>query len=526
MTMQAMLLAGEWTLPTLDRSTIRAVSPHTGKESLEHYPLATTEEIGSAVAAASEAFDALNRLSAERRAAFLDDYAHRLEQHGKELAEIASQETALSVEPRLLNVELPRTFNQLRATANAVRDRSWMAPTIDSVANIRSMLIPLGPVAVFGPNNFPFAFNAVSGGDFAAAIGAGCPVIAKSNPGHPQTTKRLAELALEAIVETGLPEATLQLLYHCEPSVGAALVGDRRLGAVAFTGSKAAGLALKKSADASGVPIFLEMGGVNPVVVLPGALQSKLETVVKDFVASCLMGAGQFCTNPGLVFVEQSGHAEEFIRLVARAFETTPSGTLLGPQVKDRLHESVRKLSATGAETIIGGNPGEGCHFENTLLRVSGERFLADPQRLQAEAFGNAALIVVAEDEPILAQLLGAIEGSLAGCFVTDDGGADDEAYKRLEPLLRRKVGRLLNDKMPTGVAVSPAMHHGGPFPAAWPPQFTAVGVPAAMQRFAARVCYDGVRAHRLPPELRDENLSTPIWRQIDGMWTRANVGG
>ena len=526
MTMQAMLLAGEWTLPTLDRPTIRSTSPHTGKESHEHYPLATAEEIDTAVAAAAEAFVALNRLPAERRAEFLDDYAHRLELHGKELAEIASQETALSVEPRLLNVELPRTFNQLRATANAVRERSWLAPTIDSAANIRSMLVPLGPVAVFGPNNFPFAFNAVSGGDFASAIGAGCPVIAKSNPGHPQTTKRLAELAFEATLATGLPEATLQLLYHCEPSVGAALVGDKRLGAVAFTGSKTAGLGLKKSADAAGVPIYLEMGGVNPVVVLTGALRSKIDAVVKDFVASCLMGAGQFCTNPGLVFVEQSGHAEEFIRLVAKAFETTPPGTLLGLQVKDRLHESVRHLQSSGAKTVIGGKPGDGCHFENTLLRVSSDRFLADPQRLQAEAFGNAAVVVVAEDEPRLAQLLGALDGSLAGCFVTDDAGTDDEAYKRLEPLLRRRVGRLLNDKMPTGVAVSPAMHHGGPFPAAWPPQFTAVGVPASMQRFAARICYDGVRANRLPPELRDENLSTPIWRQIDGMWTRANVGG
>lgn len=528
MTMQAVLLAGEWNLPTLDRATMRATSPLTKKDGHEHYPLASAEDVETALAAATEAFDSLNRLPAETRAAFLEDFAARIEQHAKELCDIAHSETALPVEPRLLNVELPRTTNQLRQTAKAVRERSWMAPTIDSAANIRSMLIPLGPVAVFGPNNFPFAYNAVGGGDFACAIGVGCPVIAKANPGHLQTTKRLAELAFEAVTATGLPESTVQLLYHFDPDVGAKLVGDRRLGAVAFTGSKTAGLALKKSADASGVPIFLEMGGVNPIVILPGALKSKLDAVVKDFVTSCLMAAGQFCTNPGLVIVEQSGHAEEFIRLVAKGFETTPPGNLLGPKVLDGLTQSVQSLEQSGAKAVVGGKAvlGDGCKFQNTLLRATGEEFLANPAKLQAEAFGNAALVVVAEDEPMLARLIAALDGCLCGTLVSDDAGADDEACKSLEPILRRKVGRLLNDKMPTGVAVTAAMHHGGPFPAAWPPHFTAVGVPPAMQRFGMRVCYDAVRPNRLPPELRDENLSTPIWRCIDGAWTRANVGG
>lgn len=528
MTMQAVLIAGEWKIPELDTPTIRAASPHTKRDGAEAYPVSTLEDVEIALDAAAQAFDELHRLAPERRADFLEQYAKLIESHGRELAEIAHAETALPIEPRLLNVELPRTFNQLRSTAKAVRERSWTAPTIDVANNIRSMNMPLGPVAVFGPNNFPFAFNGVSGGDFASAIGVGCPVIAKANPGHPQTTKRLAELALSACQSTGLPDSTVQLLYHVEPEVGGKLVGDRRLGAVAFTGSKNAGLALKKSADAAGVPIFLELGGVNPVVILPGALRSKLEAVVSEFVASCLMGAGQFCTNPGLVIMIQDGHSEEFIRLVSKAFSSTPPGMLLGPRVLDHLDQSVRDLKAAGAQAVVGGAvaEGDGCRFQNTLLRVKGEKFLRDPERLQAEAFGNAALVVLADDEPMLAQILSALEGSLTGCFVTDNGGADDNSYRRLEPILRRKVGRLLNDKMPTGVAVSPAMQHGGPYPAAWPPQFTAVGVPAAMTRFCARVCYDAVRAERLPAELRDQNLAKLIWRSIDGEWTKGNVGG
>jgi 2,5-dioxopentanoate dehydrogenase len=526
MTMQAVLLAGEWKISELGTPTVRGVSPHTKRQGVEAYPATSVEDVAVAVNAASEAFNELGRLSHETRADFLDHYALTIESHGKELAAIASSETALPIEPRLLNVELPRTVNQLRLTAKAVRERSWIAPTIDSANNIRSMNIPLGPIAVFGPNNFPFAFNAMSGGDFASAIGVGCPVIAKANPGHFQTTKRLAELAFTAVQSVGLPDSTIQLVYHLEPEVGAKLVGDRRLGAVSFTGSKAAGLALKKAADANGVPIFLELGGVNPIVILPGALKSKLETVVSDFVTSCLMGAGQFCTNPGLVVLVQDGHSEEFLRLTSKAFASTPSGMLLGPRVLEHLEKSVGDLKASGAKTVVGGavEAGDGCRFQNTLLRVGGAEFLRDPVRLQAEAFGNAALAVLADDEPMIALVLSALEGCLAGCFVTDDAGSDDSAYRRLEPILRRKVGRLLNDKMPTGVAVSSAMHHGGPFPAAWPPQFTAVGVPAAMQRFSTRACYDAVRPNRLPPELYDQNLTTPIWRSIDGEWTKEDV--
>jgi alpha-ketoglutaric semialdehyde dehydrogenase len=526
MTMQAVLLAGEWKVPELETPTIRAVSPHTKLEGAESYPSSSAEDVDAAVSAAVEAFDQLSRLPAETRAAFLDEYAARIAKHASELVELAHAETALPIDPRLLNVELPRTVNQLRSAATAVRERAWICPTIDTAANIRSMNVPLGPVAIFGPNNFPFAFNAASGGDFAAAIGAGCPVIAKANPGHPQTTKRLAEFAFDAVQSIGLPDATVQLLFHMESDVGARLVSDRRLGAVAFTGSKGAGLALKKAADAAGVPIFLEMGGVNPIVILPGALANKLDAAVKEFVASCLMGAGQFCTNPGLVFLIDDGNGETFIRKASEAFVAAPTGKLLGPRVLERLEHGVRALQASGAEAVVGGMKadGQGCRFQNTLLRVNGDRFLADPLKLQAEAFGNAALVVTADDEPMLAQLLASLEGCLAGCFVTDDAGADDRMYRELEPILRRKVGRLLNDKMPTGVAVSAAMHHGGPYPAAWPPQFTAVGIPASMQRFTARACYDAVRPHRLPAELQDENLATPIWRSIDGVWTKGNV--
>jgi NADP-dependent aldehyde dehydrogenase len=218
------------------------------------------------------------------------------------------------------------------------------------------------------------------------------------------------------------------------------------------------------------------------------------------------MGAGQFCTNPGLILLLAGPTTESFLQAVKSKFESAPVGTLLGEGVLKHLESGVQSLLRAGAEVVTGGQPGGGasiCH-RNTLLRVSGDRFLANSAALQTEAFGNASLCVVVADESQLLAILEVLEGNLTGTIYSARDGRDDELYSQIEPALRIRVGRLSNDKMPTGVAVSPAMNHGGPFPATGHPGFTAVGIPASLRRFAMLQCYDGVRPHRLPPELRD----------------------
>jgi NADP-dependent aldehyde dehydrogenase len=403
-------------------------------------------------------------------------------------------------------VELPRTTNQLRQAAAAL-EGTWALPTIDAKLNIRSLLAPIGPVLTIGPNNFPFAYNGVAGGDFAAAIAAGNPVIAKAHPCHPLTTKLLAEEALAALGETGLPPATVQLIYHIKPEDGLRLVADKRLGAVGFTGSRAAGMKLKAAADAVGKPIYLEMSSINPVLILPGALAERGEKLVDEFTGSCLLAGGQFCTSPGLVILFAGADAEKFISGVKSKLEAAAPVTLLASGVVRNLAAGVKALQDAGAQLITGGSPLAGNKFANTLLRASGETFLASPDKLQTEVFGNASLVVVARDAAQAAEILSHLEGNLTGSIYSDTNGADDALYDELSPLLRSRVGRLLNDKMPTGVAVTAAMNHGGPFPATGHPGFTAVGFPASMRRFTMLHCFDNVRPHRLPAALRDKTI-------------------
>jgi NADP-dependent aldehyde dehydrogenase len=438
---------------------------------------------------------------------------------------MASRETALPVEPRLASGELPRTTGQLRQAAVAARTASWRQPTIDTEFNIRSCFGPLGPVAVFGPNNFPLAFGSISGGDFAAAIAAGNPVIAKANSLHPATTRLLAEEANLAANDCGLPRASVQLIYRLNHDDGKRLARDPRLAAIGYTGSRAAGLKLKTEADSVGKPIYLELSSVNPVVILPGALQERADEIAGEFAGSCLMGTGQFCTNPGLIIVFRGEGTSDFIHRAIERFQAAPVGTLLSRNGQATLASALSTLIQAGAQVICGGREGGGAGFShaNTLLQVDGATFLQQPETMQTEAFGNASMLVVADDIRQVTEVVRSLEGNLTGSIYSHTDGQDDDLYDQIVPHLRQRVGRLLNDRMPTGVAVSPAMNHGGPFPATGHPGFTAVGIPAAIHRFAMLQCYDNVRPHRLPNILRDENPNH-IWRCIDGEWTQAAV--
>lgn len=519
MSTEPVLIAGTWR-DSEKTGFFQSANPATGKLLPAHYPVSSWADCEAALVSAQAAFAEMRVMPGEKIAAFLEAYAARIEARSEELVATAHLETALPKSPRLADAELPRTTGQLRQAAAAARSGVWRQPVIDPTNNIRACFGPIGPVCVFGPNNFPFAFGSASGGDFAAAIAAGNPVIAKANSSHPGTTKLFAEAAHEAAVETGMPAGTIQLIYRTSHSVGEQLVTDDRVGATGYTGSRGAGLALKRAADAAGKPIYLELSSVNPVVFLPGAIAEKGEALAAEFTGSCLMGTGQFCTNPGMIVLFAGDATEAFIADVTKRFSEAPAGTLLSDSVRKSLHESHRILTEAGAEVLCGTGPGNGagCCVANTLLRVSGAAFLRDAETMQTEAFGNSSLIVVVASEDEAAAVLEKLEGNLTGAIYSATNGSDDAAHDRLEPILRQKVGRLLNDKMPTGVAVSPAMNHGGPYPATGHPGFTAVGIPAAILRFAMLRSYDNVRPHRLPAILRDD-YAGPAQRFIDGKW-------
>jgi alpha-ketoglutaric semialdehyde dehydrogenase len=516
------LIDGKWRKADAE-GTFHAENPATGETLPTPFPISSWSDCDAALTAASAASQILRTLEPEHLAAFLETFASNIELASAEIVTSANEETALPVSPRLRDVELPRTTNQLRQAAAAAREESWKRPTLDLERNIRSCFGPIGPVVVFGPNNFPFAFNGISGGDFAAAIAAGNPVIAKGHPLHPNTTRLLAEQAHKARIATGLPGASVQLIYNISNENGLKLVSDPRIGAVGFTGSRTAGMHLRSAAEQAGKPIYLEMSSINPVIFLPGALTENGEPLARELVDSCLAGAGQFCTSPNLILLWQNGDAERLIANIAKAFNERPAQPLLSSAGRQRLDAGVSELTDASACLIAGGHAVEGTayRYANTLLRATGAQFLSHPHQLQREIFGNATMAVTVADIGELISILKMLEGNLTGTIYSAKSGVDDVLYNQVEPILRQKVGRLLNDKMPTGVAVSPAMNHGGPFPATSHPGFTSVGIPAALTRFAVLQCYDGVRDDRLPVVLRNESRNPLTWRSIDGAWIK-----
>ena len=517
---QPVLIDGTWT-ESDSVSTFTPVNPLTKEPTNELYPVSSIKDVETAIESAAEASDNLLGLGPTSIADFLECYADRIEARRSDLVDMAHIETSYPKETRLDGIELPRTVNQLRQAANAARNRSWISPTIDTQTNIRSMYAALeGGVVVFGPNNFPFAFGSISGGDFAAAIAAGNPVIAKANSSHPGTTRLFAEEALEAVKDSGLPNSMVQLIYRTRHDVGERLVSHPLVGATGYTGSRGAGLVLKNAADRAGKPIYLELSSVNPVVILPGALRERGAEIAEEFVSSCLLGTGQFCTNPGLVILRKDAATDLFIQDISQKFREAPVGTLLGESVEKGMADGVQALQDAGAELLVGGKSGGGNGFcyQNTLLQVTGAQFLSQAGDLQKEIFGNESLLVLVDDLDQARRILRLLEGNLTGTVYSASDGADDAAYSQVVPILRRRVGRLINNKMPTGVAVSPAMNHGGPFPATGHPSFTSVGIPAAITRFAQLQCFDNVSSGHLPTELQDGN-PLGIWRFIDGQW-------
>ncbi|QNK00652.1 aldehyde dehydrogenase family protein [Dyella telluris] len=526
MNTQPLLVDGDWRLPLELIGAFRAENPTTGEPIGPAYPLCGAADVEAALRAAVAVADELAATPAERIADFLEAYAAAIEADAEALVELAHMETALPKHPRLAAVELPRATNQLRLAAKAVRSHAWTQPVIDTAAGIRAHRAPLSkPVLVFGPNNFPFAFNAIAGSDFASAIAARNPVIAKAHPSHPATSERLARSAFAALKQSGLPAATVQMLYHFDYTVGARLAGDARLGAIGFTGSRAGGLALKAAADAAGIPAYVELSSVNPVFLLPGALAERGTALAQEFFASCTMGSGQFCTNPGVVIVPHGDAGDAFVAEATAHFAAAAPGVLFSRGVLDHLQQGVATLRDAGAALLAGGKAGDpGYRYAPTLLSVDAEQFLREPSRLQTEAFGPVSLLVRVRDVSQMADVARAFEGNLTGTLYSAHDGADDVAWTTVAQALRPRVGRLIGNRMPTGVAVSPAMNHGGPYPSTGHPGFTAVGMPAAITRFTALHCYDNVPEHELPAELRDNNPGG-VARLVDGVWRTDDLG-
>ncbi|WP_435609571.1 aldehyde dehydrogenase (NADP(+)) [Streptomyces sp. C10-9-1] len=464
---------------------------------------ASAEQVAEAGRLAAADARAFRALPPDRRAAFLDACAEEIEALGESLLELTARETGLA--PTRLAGERARTCGQLRLFAELVRDGAVSGARTDPAArgtDLRLRRIPLGPVAVFGAGNFPLAFS-VAGGDTASALAAGCPVVVKSHPAHPGTGEAVARALTAAAQRTGMPPGVFSLLVGRAHRVGLALVRDPRIAAVGFTGSRAGGLALLAAARARPVPVpvHAELAAVNPVIVLDGALADP-ERAAEGYAASLTLGAGQFCTNPGLLLLPAGPAGDAFLTSAARAVRSTRGQVMLTPGVCRAYTEGVRRWAAVdGVREVARGAPGQGRYAPAPAL-FSCEAAVYTAQRdLRGEVFGAAGLVVRWAGTRQLLSLLEDLEGQLTATVHGTE--ADGATAARLLPVLEERAGRVLWGGWPTGVEVSRAMVHGGPWPATTSPGTTSVGT-LAVERWLRPVCYQSFPGTLLPPELRD----------------------
>ncbi|WP_267715986.1 aldehyde dehydrogenase (NADP(+)) [Streptomyces sp. CoH17] len=501
---------------------IRSVDPRTGAGIDPGFREASAEDVERACALAGRAFPEFRALDAGRRAEFLDRVAELLDERRDALVQRAHSETALP-RPRL-NGEVARTSGQLRLFAAELRTGAWQGARIDPArpgreplprADIRQRKIALGPVAVFGASNFPLAFS-TAGGDTASALAAGCPVIVKAHQAHLGTAELVARAIAEAAADTAMPEGVFSQVVGSGRVVGARLVQDPRIRAVGFTGSRAGGLAIAAMAASRPVPIpvYAEMSSINPVLLLPAALEKRGAELGAAFAGSLTLGAGQFCTNPGLVLAIEGPGLDAFVKAAADAVAADGGATMLTTDIARHHAVAGDALAAREGvrEVARGSRPDSAACSRARLLTADGVRFAADPE-LQTEAFGATSLIVRCADASELAGAVEALEGQLTATVHAD--ATDHHLAAKLMPLLEERAGRVLFNGWPTGVEVGHAMVHGGPFPATTDPRSTSVGT-LAIERFLRPVAYQDVPSALLPAELRDDN-PFGVWRRVDG---------
>jgi NADP-dependent aldehyde dehydrogenase len=502
-------------------SSFKAWNPSLREHLEPSFHMVDREQIDRACTLAGAAFDSFRNTTDQERADFLDAVAAQIMAIGDELVERAMLETGL---PRArIEGERGRTCNQLRLFGTLLREGSWQDPRIDPALpartpprpDLRSRLIGVGPVAVFAASNFPLAFS-VAGGDTASAFAAGCPVVLKAHSAHPGTSELVARAVVKAVEQCGLPSGVFALLTGTGRDIGQALVAHPAIQAVGFTGSRAGGTSLMATAAQrpQPIPVYAEMSSINPVFLLPKALQADGERIGKEFAASLVLGVGQFCTNPGLVLAVEGEGLDAFCAAATAALGDTQPATMLSAGIAASFRSGVAALHGHDAVTTLLRMEHEEHQGHAALFRVSSSDFLARHE-LHEEIFGPASLLVVCRDVADMRAVAERLEGQLTAALHMVDGSDDVDAARSLLPTLERKAGRILVNGFGTGVEVSHAMVHGGPFPATADGRSTSVGT-GAIYRFLRPVCYQNLPQSLLPAALREDN-PLGIWRRRDG---------
>ncbi|MBP0589519.1 aldehyde dehydrogenase (NADP(+)) [Paraburkholderia sp. LEh10] len=502
--------------------TSYGIDAFTGERIEPAFGGASMTDLDAACALAWSAFDTYRETSLESRARFLEAIASNILDIGDVLIERCIQESGL---PRArIEGERARTVAQLRMFANVVRDGDFLGARIDPAqpdrkpmprVDLRLRHIALGPVAVFGASNFPLAFS-VAGGDTASALAAGCPVIVKAHSAHPGTSELVGMAVQKAVKDCCMPEGTFSLLFGSGREIGQGLVRDTRIKAVGFTGSRGAGTELISiaAARAEPIPVYAEMSSINPVLLFPHALEHRGDAIARAFVQSLTLGAGQFCTNPGLILAVDGPALDNFMRVAAIALSDTPAATMLTPGIHKTYEEAVSRFTEHPAVGTVGRgagttgvNQGQGALFSTTDAA-----FRAD-KTLQDEIFGASSLVVRCRDLESMLELIEQLEGQLTSALHID---ADDhDAVRRFLPALERRTGRILVNGFGTGVEVGHAMVHGGPYPSTADGRSTSVGS-LAIHRFLRPVSYQDMPDALLPAALQDANPLN-VNRRIDG---------
>jgi NADP-dependent aldehyde dehydrogenase len=517
---------GQWR--AIGQPAFSAENPATGDSFSPMFFEADAKAVDDAMSAALLAFQSVAERDPRWPADLLESIASNIEDLGDELLERAELETAL---PRArLTGERARTCGQLRMFAQIVRDGSWVEAVIDLAdpgrqplpkPDLRRMFVPRGPVAIFGASNFPFAFG-TCGGDMASALAAGNPVIVKGHPSHPGTSELFARAVASALEACKLPQGLFALLQGRGHELGALLVQHPATHAVGFTGSQRAGRALFDLASRreSPIPVYAEMGSINPVVILPSALRERSAAIAKELSASMLMGGGQFCTKPGAVFVVGDSN-RQFVEVLAGEMQKAPQATMLNRSLRDSFADRTADMaSVSGVKTAVAGKPMDYARQSPALFETSAEVFQREP-RLRDEAFGPGGVVVECESVEDALACVDSLDGNLTG--TVHIGSSEHKATAAsVMRALQAKVGRVIVNGYPTGVEVGRAIVHGGPYPATTDSGTTSVGS-AAIRRFVRLIAFQNTPQELLPPALRDDN-PLGIIRVVNGERTSGPI--
>ncbi|KAA0980431.1 aldehyde dehydrogenase (NADP(+)) [Pseudomonas sp. ANT_H12B] len=503
----------------LGNITVQSHDASTGESLPYSFMQATAEEVHAAAQAAAAAYPAFRNLPASRRADFLEAIAAQLDALDDDFVALVTRETALPT--GRIQGERGRTSGQMRLFAQVLRRGDFHGARIDRAlperqplprVDLRQYRIGVGPVAVFGASNFPLAFS-TAGGDTAAALAAGCPVVFKAHSGHMATAERVADAIIRAAEQTGMPKGVFNMIYGA--GVGEALVKHPAIQAVGFTGSLKGGRALCDMAAArpQPIPVFAEMSSINPVIVLPEALRARGEKIASELAASVVLGCGQFCTNPGLVIGIRSPEFSAFVEHFSALMAEQPGQTMLNAGTLDSYSRGVQALRAHPQITHLAGREQEGKQAQPQLFKADVSLLLKGDPMLQEEVFGPTTVLVEVADNAELQRALQSLHGQLTATLIAEAG--DLQTHGELLPLLEQKVGRVLFNGYPTGVEVCDAMVHGGPYPATSDARGTSVGS-LAVDRFLRPVCYQNCPDALLPDALKNAN-PLGIARLVDG---------